>query len=312
MPETHSARGPLLRDDGIASRKQAHLTLAFRLLYMTGKFASILKHWLSVLIKIGVGLLISVLLGAVSAIESPLIWPSLNKTIDEPKIEQFCGRYIPMPDTARLLRDDYPGTQTWLEFNRDGSFAFNAMPTASGNATEMEHGKWEIENGQRGISITILDGAGDPITSFNLKGQKPPYVLETWNEKHLCTMGFCTNPQQSPAIRAYTSLSITDWVIQGFIAISVLVLPFFLHPGSGSRAFGYPFLIILAWGIWRMFYFDVATNNGVPGGGYLVCAFAYALVASGIFAVRCAVLHSKNTRSVIQGDSRENAAIHNS
>jgi hypothetical protein len=176
----------------------------------------------------------------------------------------------------------------------------------------MGHGKWKIENGQRGISITILDGAGDPIRSFDLKGQKPPYVIETWNEKHLCTIGFCINPLQSPAIAACASLSVTDWIIQGLIAISVLVLPFFLGPGSGIRVFGYPFLIILAWGIWRMLYFDVATNNGVPGGGYLVIAFAYSLVASGIFAVRCAVLHSKNTRSFIQGGSGENAAIHNS
>jgi hypothetical protein len=84
-------------------------------------------------------------------------------------------------------------------------------------------------------------------------------------------------------------ISIIDYVMQGVIAMLVLVYPWFLRPGQGRRAFGAPFLAIFAWGIWRIAYFDSVKRNDVPGIGYFVAAFGYGLFALLFFAARCAI-----------------------
>jgi len=261
-------------------------------------------------LKIVLSLAIMVFAGYFSIVVCPLIWSSLSYTVHEPKLEDFCGRYVPMPGTARFLSEKYPGIQTWMEFNRDGSFVFNDIPAGSrsGNstATKTESGKWGLKNRSGRVWLTLSDG-GEPLlySGLHLKGQKPPYIIERWTE---FPMEFCTNPQQSPEVRAYETLSITDWAIQGFIALSVLVFPFLLKPESGGRAFGYPFMIIFVWGIWRMAYYDGATHNDIPGIGYFVAAFIYALIARAIFAIRCAVSRwitmRKDTQSASGGNER--------
>ena len=85
-------------------------------------------------------------------------------------------------------------------------------------------------------------------------------------------------------------LSVADYVVQGIIALLVLVHHWFLQPGQSLRAFGCPLLAIFAWGIWRMFYFDPATNNDIPGIGYIVVAFLYSFIALVFFAIRCAIV----------------------
>ncbi len=88
-------------------------------------------------------------------------------------------------------------------------------------------------------------------------------------------------------------LSITDYVAQGIIALLVLVHPWFLRPGQSLRAFGFPFLAIFIWGIWRFTCFDPATRNDIPGIGYFAVAFPYSLIALLFFAVRCAILRRR-------------------
>jgi hypothetical protein len=88
-------------------------------------------------------------------------------------------------------------------------------------------------------------------------------------------------------------LSITDYVVQGIIVLLVLVHPWFLRPGQSLRAFGFPFLVIFLWGIWRMTCFDPATHNDIPGFGYVVAASGYGLIALLFFAVRCAILRRR-------------------
>ena len=88
-------------------------------------------------------------------------------------------------------------------------------------------------------------------------------------------------------------LSFSDYAIQGIIALLVLVRPWFLRPGQGFRAFGIPFLAIFAWGFWRLFYFDPATHNDIPGIGYFVVAFPYSLIALLFFAIHCAILRRR-------------------
>ena len=88
-------------------------------------------------------------------------------------------------------------------------------------------------------------------------------------------------------------LSVSDYIIQAIIALLVLVYPWFLRPGHGLRAFGFPFLATCLWGIWRMFHFDPATRNDIPGFGYFVVAFLNSLIALLFFGTRCAVLRRK-------------------
>ena len=88
-------------------------------------------------------------------------------------------------------------------------------------------------------------------------------------------------------------LSITDYVVQGIIALLVLVHPWFLRPGQGLRAFGFPFLAIFIWGIWRFTFFDPKTHNDIPGIGYFVVALPYSLIALLFFAIRCAIVRRR-------------------
>ena len=257
---------------------------------------SIIKRCLRFLLKIVLGLSFLVLSGYFSIVVCPLIWPSLSNTVHEPKSEDFCGRYIPMPDTANYLKKKYPDAQAWMDFNQDGTFVFNDIPTRSskesGNETETKNGKWTFRaNGRR--VIIVLSENEEPFlySGLHIKGRNPPYIIEDWRD---FSMEFCTNPQQSHAVREYKSLSITDFAIQGVFVLSVFVLPFFLRPGSGLRSFGFPFLIIFAWGFWRLAYFDSTTHNDIPGMGYIVCAFGYALIARGIFGMRCIISRGRS------------------
>lgn len=92
-------------------------------------------------------------------------------------------------------------------------------------------------------------------------------------------------------------LSDTDYLLQGIIFLLVFVHPWFLRLGQGIRAFGYPLIAIFVWGLWRMFYFDPATKNDVPGIGYFVSAFFYALIAWGCFGIRALALRKKKSSS---------------
>jgi hypothetical protein len=85
------------------------------------------------------------------------------------------------------------------------------------------------------------------------------------------------------------SLSAADYLIQGIIALVVFVHPWFLRPDQGGRAFGFPFLVICAWGLWRVVHFDPATHNDIPGIGYFVVAIPYSFIAWLFFAIRCAI-----------------------
>lgn len=88
-------------------------------------------------------------------------------------------------------------------------------------------------------------------------------------------------------------LPLTDYVIQGCIALLVFVHPWFLRPGQSLRAFGFPFLAIFAWGIWRFMIFDPATHNDIPGFGYFASAFFYSILAWLFFMIRCAILRRR-------------------
>jgi hypothetical protein len=93
------------------------------------------------------------------------------------------------------------------------------------------------------------------------------------------------------------SISTADYIIQGIIALLIFVHPWFLRPGQGGRAFGFPFLAICAWGFWRVFDFDPATHNDVPGIGYFVAAVPYSLIALLFFKIRCAILRRRTTHN---------------
>ena len=258
-----------------------------------------LKRGFLVVLKITLWLVIAVVAGGSIALICPRILPALTRTSAEPKRQDFCGRYIPFPETARLLSEKYPGAQTWLDFKNDGTFAFNDIPRNrpgdGDHATWIETGTWRFSKYPGRI-----DAGEGGILPLELKGERPPYLIELWNFAYRCPMRFCKTPAQSPAVRAYAVLSIMDWVFQGIIACSILVLPFVLPEGAASRALGYPFLAMLAWGFWRMAYFDPVMGNDVPGISYIIIALFYPWVGSVIYAVRQGVQSRRNKKSKLQ------------
>ena len=95
-----------------------------------------------------------------------------------------------------------------------------------------------------------------------------------------------------------TLLSIVDWSFQAVLLLLTFVHPWFLRIGQSSRAFGFPFLLIFVWGIWRMFFFDPTTNNDVPGIGYIVAAFGYGIIAYVLYGIRCVFLRRRETNRI--------------
>lgn len=225
----------------------------------------------------------------------PRIWPSLSRTVQAPNTESLCGRYVPLPATERFLSEKYAGGDSFIEINSDKSFVLN-IPTGSETEIKSERGLWQIsERHPCYLNLaTNEENTIQPWRTLRLEGQKPPYVIEVWNNEHEYAMEFCSDPKNSEAVRALAQVSAVDWMFLGIMGASVLVLPFFLPLGSGKRAFKYPFLIIFVWGIWRMGYFDIATNNDIPGMGYIACAFFYSFLAWGLFAIRGAFVKRKS------------------
>ena len=94
------------------------------------------------------------------------------------------------------------------------------------------------------------------------------------------------------------SLSTTDYVLQAIGALLVVVYPWFLRSGRGWRAFFVPFLFILAWGIWRIGYFDPGTHNDIPGMGYIVVDFAYSFLALAFYGASRGIHHLLRSRRI--------------
>ena len=217
----------------------------------------------------------------------PLIFPSLNGPVHLPTINELSGNYLPLPGTSQRLQKQFPSTETWLNIRNDGSFTCHDLPTKTGETTINAHGSWTISKHRPfKVSLSGINDQGQYYgTAFNIKGQSPPFLIETWHDPFLCALEFTTDWQRSPARLAYTMLSMTDFGFQVFFGFVVLVFPWFLSPRSKGRAFGYPFIVIFTWGLWRMAYYDPTTNNDIPGIGYIVVAFVYSFVASFLFAV---------------------------
>jgi hypothetical protein len=81
------------------------------------------------------------------------------------------------------------------------------------------------------------------------------------------------------------SVAIIDWAFQGVLVFLTIVYPWFMRRGRLGRLFLLLTFTGFVWGAWRMFFFDLITNNDVPGMGYLVAgpfAWFYALVIYGI------------------------------
>jgi len=83
-----------------------------------------------------------------------------------------------------------------------------------------------------------------------------------------------------------TLLSLVDYFIQAALVLLAFVSPWLIAPGHSLRAFGLPFLLTLCWCLWRMGYFDPATDNDVPGIGYIFVGFALGIIALVFHALR--------------------------
>lgn len=255
-----------------------------------------LKWGLFFILKATVAVVFAVLAGIGIGWGMERALPSVTFTTSEPKMEEFYGRYLPLPDTARFLSKHYPGAQTWLDFKQDGSFEWNALPDngAGDHATWSMHGTWKFGAFRR---IRLLN-SNEQALPVDLKGQKPPYLLEVWDEKDHGVMQFSTDP--APAIRAYAIVSTVDWIFQGLMAGSIFVLPFLLPKRSRIPVFGYPFLLMILWGSWRIDYYDMVTSDDIPGMGYIVIAFIYPCVAVAIFSIRRTITNRRQNRMAPQ------------
>lgn len=56
-------------------------------------------------------------------------------------------------------------------------------------------------------------------------------------------------------------VSITDWIIQGFLVLNIVVLPFFFKPGKGSRLIGYPVRLRFAFAAFPAGYAAMGGTN---------------------------------------------------
>jgi hypothetical protein len=52
-------------------------------------------------------------------------------------------------------------------------------------------------------------------------------------------------------------------------------------------------MAVFAWGVWRIVFFDPATDNDIPGAGYFVLGFMCSMVAYFLYQIRCDFLRRK-------------------
>ena len=90
--------------------------------------------------------------------------------------------------------------------------------------------------------------------------------------------------------------SACDYMAQGGLVLMALVLPFttLLQTNLG-KLFSLLFGMMLLWGAWRMFYFDIVTGND-PGPGivYLVAPVFLATYGTVLFAFRKLIVYLIN------------------
>ena len=91
------------------------------------------------------------------------------------------------------------------------------------------------------------------------------------------------------------TLSGVDYLIQGVILISALIVP--MMGGSLRSTFWVPVLVGLIWGVWRMACFDPVTKNDIPGIGYLIAPIQFGLIGLVVYAARKAVIRFRHSEA---------------
>lgn len=88
-----------------------------------------------------------------------------------------------------------------------------------------------------------------------------------------------------------TVLVLLDWFIQAVLLCLAFVHPWLVKRWHLSGLFGYPMILSVFWCIWRMVIFDPATDNDVPGMGYVAVGFVLGFIAVFLHLLRCAFTH---------------------
>jgi hypothetical protein len=71
------------------------------------------------------------------------------------------------------------------------------------------------------------------------------------------------------------------------LLLLVLLPPCFTPADCGpAKHFELVFLAGFLWGIWRFAYFDIVTQNDIPGIGYLIVPFFLVAVSLGVLFIR--------------------------
>jgi hypothetical protein len=243
------------------------------------------------------GVAFGLLAGFVGAAICSGIWPALGETTAKPPPD-LIGKFVPTDFTRDFLNKNYAAADTWLDLRKDGSFTFHQLPgprTTDVHNVEDEAGKWTFDDQGRSLQYTI-DAQGD-ISSYKVNGAESHVYIRIWNRAYDREMWFAKEADIAIPGRELNQLSVTDYTIQGLEFLFVILFPFSLRRGSGIRAIAYPFALALGWGGWRIFYYDNATENDVPGMAYIVSAIAAAGFSGMIYSVRQTMLSKKTLRT---------------
>ena len=83
------------------------------------------------------------------------------------------------------------------------------------------------------------------------------------------------------------TLDILDYFIQALLIILGFVYPWIVSRGHIIRIIVFPLGLSFFWCLWRIAIFDSATNNDIPGIGYLVVGMMLSLLAAIFYTARC-------------------------
>jgi hypothetical protein len=243
--------------------------------------SSRLVRWCSKLVSFILYFVLAILAGSVGVKFSYWMWPMIERAKVQPKAEDFCGRYYLFLDS--FWEDWEP--DSWIDFQRDGTCVLHRVFSGREDV-ESETGRWEF--GGR-VSVEITSGSGGRVRGYQLMGERAPYTLESWDEKSLHAERLFKDPKNSPVAHELRQVSTTDYVIQIVMLFCVFVLPLVQPIVSARIAVNTTFVVTLAWGIWRLVFFDSVTGNDVVGGAYLMQALIFPLIARGVYGARSAI-----------------------
>lgn len=97
------------------------------------------------------------------------------------------------------------------------------------------------------------------------------------------------------AILIRNAIAYFDYATQFGLILMTLAFPFVAPDRWRTLGFiGRVYGVWLLWGVWRFFFFDIITENDIPGIGYLVAPLLYCPLSVILFFIRKRVMITKS------------------